>query len=275
MRLLIPTGGAPHSEVALHLGVYILQTQPAGEAPTILTIIEDEKNRPKAERLLAQASELLKPAAQEVRTRVRVGHHAEEIIAEATEGNYDLIILGERLSHRLVTRLLGSTVTRVIAHAPCPVIIAKGKINPIQRILLCDSGAKSPSLLSRFTSQLARLIKGEVKVTILHVMSQMSAGPGVVGRDLRANAEELIREHALEGELLMRDIELLAEANIQAQPKVRHGFVVDEILDEARRGGYDLVAIGAHPDEGWSRFLLDNLAQQIITQIDRPVLVLR
>jgi nucleotide-binding universal stress UspA family protein len=51
--------------------------------------------------------------------------------------------------------------------------------------------------------------------------------------------------------------------------------VVDEILDEARSGNYDLVAIGAHQREGWTSFLLDNLARQITTQIDRPVLLVR
>jgi nucleotide-binding universal stress UspA family protein len=35
------------------------------------------------------------------------------------------------------------------------------------------------------------------------------------------------------------------------------------------------VVIGAYRGGGWQRFLLDNLAQQIIEQVDQPVLVLR
>ena len=38
-----------------------------------------------------------------------------------------------------ITRFLGSTATRVIEQAPCPVIIAKGGPGPVHRILLCDS----------------------------------------------------------------------------------------------------------------------------------------
>jgi len=38
---------------------------------------------------------------------------------------------------------------------------------------------------------------------------------------------------------------------------------------------YDLVVIGAHRDEGWQRFLLDDLARKIVVRLDRPVLVLR
>ena len=36
---------------------------------------------------------------------------------------------------------------------------------------------------------------------------------------------------------------------------------------------YDLIAIGSHQAEGWQRFILDNLAHQIVVQADRPVLV--
>jgi nucleotide-binding universal stress UspA family protein len=74
---------------------------------------------------------------------------------------------------------------------------------------------------------------------------------------------------------LKRDVQTLARLNLQPRPKVRHGLVVDEILSEACEANYDLVVIGAHQGEGWRKILLDDLAHQIISRIDRPVLVLR
>ena len=68
---------------------------------------------------------------------------------------------------------------------------------------------------------------------------------------------------------------MLERSNIHTIPKVRHGLVVDEILDEAQKGDYDLVVIGVHKGERWQRLLLDNLAYQIITFADRPVLILK
>jgi len=82
-------------------------------------------------------------------------------------------------------------------------MIVKGRVGPIQRILLCDSGVASHTLLAHFIQRLPALVEGEVEVTILHVMSQMTAGPGISGKQLRASAEELIREHTPEGELLL------------------------------------------------------------------------
>ena len=274
MRILMATGGSQHSEIALHFGVQLAQR--GRKNPTILTVIKDQSERAQAEEVLERAIRLLEPTVATVETKIRIGYPAEEIILEAEEGHYDLVIVGEKQHHRLVTRfLLGSTATRVVEHAPCPVIVAKGQAQSIRRILLCDSGAQDPTLLNRLITQLPKLIEGHEEITILHVMSQISAGPGVRGKQLRAEAEELINEHSPEGDLLRQDLQLLAQFTVMPEPKVRHGFVVDEILDEARRGEYDLVVIGANRGQGWRRILLDDLAHQIIVKVDRPVLVVR
>jgi nucleotide-binding universal stress UspA family protein len=295
MRILMTTHGSSDDEVALCFGAQVVRTS-AGAA-AVLTVIEREADRPRADAILNRARELLAglPAVQ---LKIRTGPPAQEIVREAGEGRYDLVIVGERQNPNLLTRFLsGSTGIRVVEHAPCPVIVAKGRIGPIERILLCDSGAgdpgaapaapqppsrpnslgiePAPSLLDRLTAQLGDLLHGEEEITILHVMSQISAGPGVRGTQLRAGVEELIDEGAPEGELLVHDVQTLERPGIHARAKVRHGLVVDEILDEARTGDYDLVVIGAHRGERWQRILLDDLAHRIIVQLDRPVLVVR
>lgn len=275
MRLLIASDGSPHSDAALQLGAQLLWRRRSAQPPTIVTVVRRESDRPQAKPTLAKALGLLGMKMSEVRTKVRIGRPAEEIVGETMEGQYNLVIIGKSSEQSLITRWLGLTAVQVAEHAPCSVAIATGEIKPIHQILVCDSGVHSPSLLNRFMQQLGDLIETGVIITVLHVMSQMAAGPGVSGEQLRANTEELIRAHAPEGELLTQDIRVLQKANIQAIPKVRHGFVVDEILDEARRGDYDLVVIGAHEKARWTGFLLDDLAKQIITQIDRPVLLVR
>ena len=276
MKILMATGGSPHSEAAIGFGSCILHSCRTEKAVTVLTVIKREADYAQANLILNHARQLLASEAETVQTKVRVGHPAEEIIREAEEGVYGLLIVGEREHHKLMTRfLLGSTASRVVEHAPCPVIVAKGQIGPVHRILLCDSDVDHPSVANRFTRQLAGLIRGDEKITILHVMSQIGAGPGVSGAQLRAEAKTLIAEQAPEGKLLEQDVQILAELGIHPRPKVRHGLVVDEILAEAREGEYNLVVIGTGPGQGWRRILLDDLAHQIITKMDRPVLVMR
>jgi nucleotide-binding universal stress UspA family protein len=111
------------------------------------------------------------------------------------------------------------------------------------------------------------------ELTVLHVMSQIAAAPGIPGWELRADAQELIHKHTPEGSLLESDLARLAQLNVRLAAKVRHGLVVREILAESRSGDYDLVVIGAHQGKGWERYLLDDLAHEIISFADRPLLV--
>jgi nucleotide-binding universal stress UspA family protein len=276
MHILMTTGGSTHSELALQFGAHLLGTIQTSLWPTILTVIKAESDRERAREILGHACRIVDPHCSQVNTKIRLGHPAEEIIREAEEGQYKLAIVGEKQHHGLLTRfLLGSTAQRVVEHAPCPVIIAKGHIGPVKRVLLCDSGVQDPSLLSRLDDQLPVLLQSKPDVTVLHVMSQISAGPGVRGAQLRAEAEQLIAQHAPEGELLQRDVDILTRLGSHPRPKIRHGLVVDEILAEAAQGDYGLVVIGVNRGEGWRRILLDDLAHQIIVQADRPVLVVR
>jgi nucleotide-binding universal stress UspA family protein len=275
MRVLIAVDDSVQSEVVLELGAQFLRASRFGETPTILTVIADANERPRAQRTLAYARDLLADVTDRIRNKVRIGNTVAEIVKETEEHRYDLLVIGLNTEQTLLQRWRGSTTMQVVEKVACSVAIAKGEIRPLQHILLCDSGGQSSSLVSHFITTLGSLLSQELTVTVLHVMSQISAAPYVRGDHLRAAADQLIREHSPEGAMLEQDIKLLENTPARCIPKVRHGFVVDEILAEARSGNYDLVAIGAHQREGWTSFLTDNLARQITTQIDRPVLLVR
>ncbi|MCI0395142.1 MAG: universal stress protein [Chloroflexi bacterium] len=270
MRILIATGGAAHSDVAVRLGACVVRA--THSQATLLTVIKHETERQQANAILLRAAVLMAPALTGAQKRVRVGRPAEEIVREATEVCYDLIVIGERPLHRLVRRLLGPTADYVIARMPCPVMIARNKTGPLRRFLVCEGG-RDPSLLNRLTARLTPLLALAKELTVLHVMSQIATSPTAPGWLLTANAETLIARHTTEGEWLENDLEALQRLSACLQPKVRHGLVVPEILAEAKSGDYDLVVIGAHQGRGWDRFLLDDLAHQIVLQADRPVLV--
>ncbi len=277
MHILIATGGSEHSNIAVKLGGQFAR-QLGGEI-TFLTVIKHEKLRDFGEKVLSDAIAMLPTAVSTnvpIHTKLRMGQSAEQIIAEAESTAYDLIVLGESMHHDLLSRIVGPTAKRVVEQAYCPTLIAKGDVNPIRNVLLCDSGLRHPALLARLRKQMPQLLKDTaVSITVLHVMSQISAGPGVSGQQLRADASKLIAEHTPEGRILTEDIDDLSEEGITAQPKVRHGFVVDEIVKEMEDGGYDLVVIGTHQNGGWQRFLLDDLANQIILKSNRPILIIQ
>jgi nucleotide-binding universal stress UspA family protein len=271
MHLLIAIEGDEHSEQTTRLGVQLARK--VRGTVTVLTVAERESDRPQAETILVEALSLIDSETVEIASKVVVGETAAGILTEAEAGQYDLLIIGMRPSHGFLKRLQGLVSERVMAHAPCAVLIVKGEARPIHNILVCSSGAAGYEGPTRSMIQLAPIF-GDNAITLLHVMSQISATPDTLnGGQLKADAGELIEEATPEGRLMDERAAMLHEAGYRVEAKVRHGLVVDEILDEACNGDHDLVVIGAHGATGWRRHLLDDVARQIVNQIDALVLV--
>ena len=74
--------------------------------------------------LAIRARQQAEQSGLDIDVEVRPGHAAELISQVATEGSYDLVVLGYR-GHFLRDHLLGSTADRVAEHAPCPVMIVR------------------------------------------------------------------------------------------------------------------------------------------------------
>jgi nucleotide-binding universal stress UspA family protein len=214
---------------------------------------------------------------QESAVDVKSGDIVAILDEEFSTNKYDLAIVYPFRTHSRWTKILHrSTPVQTVQVANCPILFPKGNLRPVQRILVCDSGAQESKPLSTYTSKIANLLSLEEEITVLHVMSQITAGPGVRGKQLRMEADELIETRSPEGSILEQDIKIIESVGgVHPTAKVRHGIVEEEILIEARTGDYDLVVIGAHRSQGWQRFLLDDLAKKIMFQLDRPVLVVK
>lgn len=273
MRVLIASGGPGHTQIAMRQLTIMAETLTL--TPTVLTVIKDPSQRPEADAIIAHAQELLEPVFGQIEYKVRVGQAADEIVAESDSGRYDLLMMGQRTSRPLMTRLRGPVTQKVVSQATLPVLIAKREARPFERVLICDSGVQSPTLLQIFRLHAPAILAATTDVTILHVMSQISAAPGIRGPELRADAGELINAQSPEGVLLAQDMAYLEAMDLRPRALVRHGLVVDEIVAEARTGDYDLVVIGAHRDEGLPRFLLDDLARELVLNVECATLVVR
>lgn len=273
MRVLLATGGPGQSEIAIRQ--LMLLAESAALRPTVLTVIKHAGDQKEGEEILAHAAEQLDPVFDTVEYKIRVGQAWEEIVNEGEEGDYDLIMMGQRQSRPLLMRIRGLVTQKVVARTRLPVLIAKREARPFHRILVCDSGAQAPSLPRLFQSQLPAILEGASQITVLHVMSQISAAPSIKGEDLYLTAAQLIAAGTHEGNILESDLDYLERSGVELQAKVRHGLVVDEIVTEARSEDYDLVVIGAHRDEGLPRFLLDDLAHELVLDVNRAILVVR
>jgi nucleotide-binding universal stress UspA family protein len=247
-----------------------LLAQLTDSVPTLLTVVKSESDRSHGQVLLNHAVQMLAGSTAVPPKIVAVGRAADEVVGKAAAGQYDLLVIGTWQFPSFIERILGSATDQILQQAPCPVLIAKSNPNGLRRILICEGGRK-PSLLHRFIIQLPDLINAASEIKILHVMSQILANPAETGWELQADADELIEQQSPEGDLLLQDVQLLTDVPAPIETEVRHGLVVDEIVAETKNGLYDLIVIGQH--EGGSWWLAD-LMGQIVTQVDRSVLVI-
>ena len=291
MRILLCTDGSPHGQAALRIGAALAtgSTEPA----MLLGVAERPEDRPPVERAL-QEGETWLAGAPAPRTKVRVGHAAEQILNEAASGEYDLLVVGTRGRQGITRFLLGSTAERIARQSETPVLLVQGGRDAAGRILACTAGGEPGLAAVALAGRVAGLTGA--RVTVLHVMSQLMGSPvpapagplqvmpqtpapcdvpGAQADDLDATAEQLMDGDTWEGAHLREALSILAGMDVPGEARVRHGLVIDEIVGEIHEGDYDLVAVGSQPVEGWMRFLLNDVSQQIIRCTDRPVLVAR
>ena len=78
-----------------------------------------------AKAVMQKAVEAIGNVPCEVHTEFIEGSPAEAIIDVATTRKSDVIVIGSRGHGTLAGLLLGSTSQKVVAHAPCPVLIVR------------------------------------------------------------------------------------------------------------------------------------------------------
>ncbi len=271
MRILLCTDGSPAAADAVRFGLHIARQ--SDEALALLGVVEkrDEVDSLRAG-LEALVAELQMTGAQ-CDIKIRHGHAAEQILDEAEKWSAELIVVGQ-LGRRGLTRfLMGGTATRIVQYAPCSVLLVKAQRPSLQKILVCTAGGEPGLRDVAMAGHVAR--HAHAAVTVLHVMSQVPLSDAAYLPDLAASADDLMARHSREGLHLQSALAELRGRAPASAAKVRHGFVVDEILAELREGDYDLLVVGAHMARGLNRFLLDDVTAHLIEEATTPVLVVR
>lgn len=270
MKILICTDGSAHAQDALRFASFFVK---GTQGPVkVLGVAESRGEEAKVREILSHAQEILGEVPN-LETLVRTGHAAEEILKEGEKGDYELVVLGARGRRGITRFLLGSTAMRVVEHSPVSVLIVRAGRPALEKILIATAGGPPGEEDVRFGRRIAGL--SGASATVLHVMSQMPLSPTAPLEDLEAPYEALLQKETREALHVMRCLEILKEEKVEGRGLIRHGLVVDEILDEAQEGNYDLLVIGGHRALGLARFLLDDVTRQVVLSAKTPVLVVK
>lgn len=238
---------------------------------TLFNVIPKNKedgDRDNGEQLLKHASSIL--GDYPVNTKVRRGTVAKRILKEAERGNYDLVVIS--VSQIGEGRQPVSSIHRTLTqNLPCCLLMVKNPRAEIKRMLICTGGLQMTESLVHVGARVANASKSDA--TLFHVAANVpSMYTGL--KTIEETLKELLQTDTPVARHLRRGAEILAENDVQAELKLRHGSAVYEIVREIDRQNYDMVVIGASGANTMIKeWFYGNITQDIVDAVGIPVLI--
>ena len=168
MNILLATDGSSSSDMSLqmikalrlpsHTEYRITTVIPEYtflEGQTIEKVIKSDKDREmvhrtreeKALKILEKPTEMLKTISSNVKTSIRTGNPAIEIITEASDIKADMVVIGAKGSSSIRSLSLGRTAERVMRHSDTSVLLVREDPISINRVIIaCDGSAYTDNM---------------------------------------------------------------------------------------------------------------------------------
>ncbi len=137
-KILLAVDGSTHAGHATKIAAEMARNQKAEELRIVVAydIIPPYFGEPnmqfainarmqEAQAILQQTIQAIGDVPCEIHTELIEGSPAEAIIDVAATRNSNIIVMGSRGLGKLAGLLVGSTSQKVVAHAPCPVLITR------------------------------------------------------------------------------------------------------------------------------------------------------
>ncbi|MEX2548114.1 MAG: universal stress protein [Chloroflexota bacterium] len=195
-----------------------------------------------AERIANEVGERLQGAGLTVHTWARQGDCCEELLTMAGVDRPDLVVVGPRGRSGLAAAILGSVTHGLIAHAECPVLVARAPLTTEgqlpEHVLLVVDGTPSAAATVGWLARAGWLAGG--RVTVLGLLGDRAGllydEPDLideVARTVRADATETLEQLA----------QPFARGDMALDFALRGGHPLQASLDAVAEFGVDLVAV--------------------------------
>ena len=234
---------------------------------TVLPLVSNPEYEALAPQIAAQAEQEAAITVAKLRAQANAAQVAldlcvrrgeepyREIVDEARARNCEMLIIRRRGKRGLLANLLvGEMVSKVVAHAPCHVLIVPREASMWNRRVLV---ATDPTEDGHPIVAIAAGVAAQCGLP-LHVVSVVAA------EGLRAQAQALVTQWV---EQAQRD-------GVATQGEVRIGKPFTEILAARASSGSDLIVMGSRSDRRIRHALIGGVAQKVMGLSEHPVMVL-
>jgi nucleotide-binding universal stress UspA family protein len=261
----------PAADSATRLGA--LLAPPLRAETILLGIAEKADDEPALREALEKQAEWLRAKNVTPQIAIGAGEPVRQIVDQTTKAKYDLVVIGARRTGSTGPHWRSEKTYEVIKSISPPVLVAIGEWAELKRFLVCTGGKEFIDKAIQLTGKVAAAVGATV--TLLHVMAE----PPAIYSDLVRLEEDVARLLESNSELginLRTQKEDLEKLSVQAEVRVRHGIVVDQVFAEARERSYDLIVTGSSQARGLFRhYIMGDLTRSILNHANCPVLVAR
>jgi hypothetical protein len=265
-KLLVSTDGSVHSEGAIREAIsfaskcsskiyacMVLETNP--EYETIGSDVFEKEGKEATAHL-----ESIKARAEKERVRCETIFHesieaSQAIVDEAAERKVDMIVIGRHGRKGLAKALMGEVAAKVIAQAPCKVLVVPkaAKIEYRNILIATDGSVHSNAALSEAIAIAKR------------------CGSHLIA--LSAMRDESEREEAKN--LANKAAELAQTEGVSAEAITPLGRSFNAIVETAGGRGVDLIVMGTYGKTGVKKLLMGSSTEKVIGNAGCAVLVVK
>jgi nucleotide-binding universal stress UspA family protein len=202
------------------------------------------------------------------------GRPASAIVDEARALEADLIVVGSRGHGTIATMLLGSTAAEVVDHAPCPVLVARGRT--LGSIAFADDGSvparRAEAILGEWPIFADRTVS---VVTVAETVVPVAAGftPGLYDQVLESYTRSVDDARAEVRDEAETAAVRLSTAGLTAEPVVLEGDPAAEIVRFAAERQVGTIVMGTRGHTGLARILLGSVARNVLVHAPCSVLI--
>lgn len=270
MKTLICIRYLPYSEPTVRFGGMIarLESSPV----TVLTVIEAGVDPSAAVANLENAISIIE--GEKVGKIIREGDVLSQILKEAQESEYEVIVVGTHEVDHLLNALFGTVTGKVAGQARSSVLVVRGdRPVKLERILIAIGGSKMNKKVIKVGARIARA--AQAKVSVLYVTSPVPTM--YTGLDeIEETLTEMLHTDTPIARYLRWSAQYLADQGIDAKLEIAQGVDTDEIMRIALQGDYDLLVIGASAARGsFFRMFTEQVTPQVVERSPCSVLVVR
>jgi nucleotide-binding universal stress UspA family protein len=265
--LLLCTNGAPEGVAALTYGAWLAQV--VHLHVTLLGIVETQASQQMVEGALREAQTQLEAQGVAYTTLRREGRARDVISTEAKPG-YHLVVIGPLGRPLWRQWLQGRSARRLMPRLVVPLLFAPTAHCQIDRILVATGALELAAGLECCALQLAR--KVGAALTILHVVPKTSYSYPIAD-EIEAQRDDFLQADVPQARNLRALLKEAQAIEVAATVEIRHGTIVHEIIDVARRGQYDLVVMGSrHSSHTLRSSALPDVTAEVMATLAVPVL---